>query len=194
MVPVRIPADGGRCLGRAHSGVPHSPVLRTWEMQHAAHSPPRATRLFRVAEQARCWGPAAAGAEGNDRAGVFATVTVAANSAPGPLLAPHRRLDAASRLCSAERSTGLDSRRGNPTRVGCARRAERPAGVRCRSHRADAAGAACGPWGSAERSAPAPRCRSARAPGPPSAGLSLDWIVAVQFAALPLTPFRTVES
>ena len=82
MVPVRIPADGGRCLGRAHSGAPHSPVLRTWEMQHAAHSPPRATRFFRVAEQARCWGPAAAGAEGNDRAGVFATVTVAANSAP----------------------------------------------------------------------------------------------------------------
>lgn len=31
--------------------------------------------------------------------------------------------------------------------VGCARRAERPAGVRCRSHRVDAAWAACDPLG-----------------------------------------------
>jgi len=194
VVPVRIPADGGRCLGRAHSGAPHSPVLRTWEMQHAAHSLPRATRLFRLAEQARCWGPAAAGAEGNDRAGVFATVTVAANSAPAlfsrriggwtpphgfvPLNAPPAwTAEGATRLGSGV-PAGLNARQV----FAAAHTGPTPLGRR----------AALG----APLNAPPPRLAVALRgpPGPPSAGLSLEWIVAVQFVALPLTPFQTVES
>jgi hypothetical protein len=179
--------SGDRCSDsrlRREIALPRS-QLRT-PFPSASHSgdralrpPRRATRFFRVAEDARCARPVAAGPRATP-VPASSTRSQAPHSRSGPLSSPHRRLDAAERLRSAGRSTGLNGLRATRPGSGV------PGGLDARLCSLPLTpgrrrwGGVRPVWAPLNAPPPTPRCRSARAPPGAAFGGNLGRTVADQ--------------
>ena len=148
----RIPAGGGRSLISGHSSAPHSPVLRTWEIGCFTH--PTAWLAFSASRNTLAAQDRLPPGRGQRPCPRLRLGHGRRSLGPAPHFWPHRRLDAAWRLCSAGRSTGLNGLTGNPTGVGCARRAGRPLVFAAAHTGSTPLGRRATRLGSAERSAP----------------------------------------